>query len=439
MAGVQEQLDAALAAVAQAEAAQQLAVEEAQAAQAALAAAQENQAPAAGPVTYAGNPAMAVQGLIDYTSKQGTYLYEKATKALPSEMDCKPNKSYLFIEQLTDRSKASDWSELITVTTPAGEINILDRHGSATMEQLKEDAHNRYIGKSSRMEQCSIQMAECLMNSLTAAAQMTIRLKKDEYTVGGVAIGILMFKVIMKTTTLDSEITSRHIRTKIQDLHIFAKQVGGDVKQIKEYFNLLVVELASRGQVCEDARDHVLKAFKACEDRSFKEWVGRTQDAIDVGKEDLSAKQLLDLGLFKYERLVMEGEWQAPSPEEAQIVALRAEIEELQAMGATMNEDKNAHGKATNSQGKSSSMAGPDKPPWMVKPPAEGEPKSKIVNKKEYFWCPNHLAYGRHTPAECRGKGYKVPKEANKTDDKDKAKARTIAEALAAIIDDEEE
>ena len=38
----------------------------------------------------------------------------------------------------------------------------------------------------------------------------------------------------------------------------------------------------------------------------------------------------------------------------------------------------------------------------MKKPPKNGEPKIKTVNGKQWTWCIHHMAWGMHTPEECK-------------------------------------
>jgi len=82
----------------------------------------------------------------------------------------------------------------------------------------------------------------------------------------------------------------------------------------------------------------------------------------------------------------------------------------------------------------------------MKIPPKEGEPHKKVVNGKEYHWCPKHEAWGRHLPADCEGKGYVPPKKRKVTfspsTKRDNAQAETkklkVANALLSLIGESE-
>ena len=70
-----------------------------------------------------------------------------------------------------------------------------------------------------------------------------------------------------------------------------------------------------------------------------------------------------------------------------------------------------------------------------------------MVDAKKWHWCKTHEAWGRHTPAECKGKGFRPTKPADddkfKPPDADKELSPTLrmASALAnmALIEDPED
>ncbi len=39
---------------------------------------------------------------------------------------------------------------------------------------------------------------------------------------------------------------------------------------------------------------------------------------------------------------------------------------------------------------------------WMKTPPKDGDPKEKTHKGKAYHWCEHHMAWGMHSPKDCR-------------------------------------
>ena len=45
---------------------------------------------------------------------------------------------------------------------------------------------------------------------------------------------------------------------------------------------------------------------------------------------------------------------------------------------------------------------------WKKVPPSEGDPKTKLVKGKEFNWCDEHMAWGRHKPVDCHIKQQRI-------------------------------
>jgi hypothetical protein len=88
----------------------------------------------------------------------------------------------------------------------------------------------------------------------------------------------------------------------------------------------------------------------------------------------------------------MKGQWEAPSPEQEQIIALSAAVSSLKAKsGRAQGKDKKTSPEKKTPDAKSK---GPRKNEgsyaWKDVPPKAGDPKSKGVKGKTYYWCTNH-------------------------------------------------
>ncbi len=76
-------------------------------------------------------------------------------------------------------------------------------------------------------------------------------------------------------------------------------------------------------------------------------------------------------------------EWNAPSPEQEQIIALTAKFEKLEK--ATKDKNKKTGKPAAKPTGKAKG----DKPAladWQLVPPGPGEPLTKEINGKTFHW-----------------------------------------------------
>jgi hypothetical protein len=141
--------------------------------------------------------------------------------------------------------------------------------------------------------------------------------------------------------------------------------------------------------------------------------------------------------------LQRSGKYNVPSKEEEKIIAfstevdrMKAESSALQAKIASQKEDRTGRG---GGRGGGRGCQGEDHGgrggrgrantgawAWKDVPPADGAPKTKVVESKTtYHWCPKHVAWCIHTPADCR------------MEDAEVAPANAQALAAQAIIDDQ--
>jgi hypothetical protein len=66
-----------------------------------------------------------------------------------------------------------------------------------------------------RTTQDDDQLFTCLMESITKAARNTVNLKKDEFTIGGEHSGILLLKIIIAKSQVDTRATINLLMGKL--------------------------------------------------------------------------------------------------------------------------------------------------------------------------------------------------------------------------------
>ncbi len=80
-------------------------------------------------------------------------------------------------------------------------------------------------------------MSMCLANSLSLTAKVQLLTYKNEYIFDGVEYAPLLYKVIMRLTTINSVATTQTLRDNLQNLSVFAATVSGDIDKINTEFN----------------------------------------------------------------------------------------------------------------------------------------------------------------------------------------------------------
>ena len=79
-------------------------------------------------------------------------------------------------------------------------------------------------------------------------------------------------------------------------------------------------------------------------------------------------------------------------------MALKTQTEEIIALKTTVAQLEAQVNKRTNT-----GTGDKDKWAWKTIAPKANQALSKQVNNKTYHWCPNHVKWCIHTPAECKG------------------------------------
>jgi hypothetical protein len=95
-------------------------------------------------------------------------------------------------------------------------------------------------------------MYMCLNKSLTASAKASLLTYRSEYTFDGIEYGLLMYKVIMRLATIDSVATTQTLRDNLQNLHVFAVMIKGDIDKVSAEFDTNYSQLLAQGATLDD-------------------------------------------------------------------------------------------------------------------------------------------------------------------------------------------
>lgn len=365
-------------------------------------------------VTFALTPGQLNPGtFLDYSSKQGHQMFTSATTALPVLFTGNPNDINTFSEKVMDRAQVAGWGtgagNILDVPNIAGTktYNIIHQYGCLTMEDVRAHA-STYMANDVRTAQNQVQMYHAIMNSLTSEAHLKIITETDKYTVNGTPIGTALFKCLMQKTIIDTKSTTNHLRQELTTLDAYIATVNSDIPKFNNHVKIARSALVARGERTDDLMIQLFRAYAAVTDRTFVQYIQSHKDRYD-DNETYSEDGIMTLALNKYENLRREGRWNAPTPEQSQIVALTATMAKIKDDNLKLSDKL-----TKSSTGRQQAQAKENKPKaakknsktatqkyipeaWMKVPP-----KSKTHKEKEYHWCPKHKAWGRHKPTQCR-------------------------------------
>jgi hypothetical protein len=287
-------------------------------------------------------------------------------------------------------------------------------------------------------------MLSCIKESLSDAGRLKILSKSDKWKINGNESGVLLFKIIMQKAVVDTRATSSFFRENLTRLDAYITTIDSNIELFNQYVNINRAGLQARGETTDDLVINLFKAYLNVADQNFVEYMKKKKDDYDEGTTVLEPETLMTHALNKYHILVQEKKWKTMSPQDEQLVALKAQYEELRdanlrlarSISAKKSPKTGRNGKKSSRKGQKQQQKQPE--PWKKEPPKEGEPHTKIVNNKTYNWCPKHLAWTFHTEADCRLKiqadNAQSLKAKNKTGKKGSKKQKWM-KTLAAICD----
>ena len=376
-------------------------------------------------IRFAHTPATATDDIIDYSTKEGKSIWKAATEPLSSELfDCTPDGLRYFLKRLQQRSWECGWeNSILSIPTdpldPLGEtVEFIANYGTISMEQLRANAR-QYVTTQTRVAQDSTQLYTCLMNSLSTVGWSKVTLQEEEYTINSMKVGILLLKVIIRVSAIDTNATVMSIRSQLGNIDTYIATVNYDITKTNERVNTLLEALSTRGETTHDMLSNLFRAYRTVKDKQFLRYIEQKESDYEEGILELTPTKLMLLAENKFKTLKEKSQWQAPSEEEEKIVALEAEVKALRNQTKPKRDNKGGNkGYNDYNKGKPKSNVkskGGDKEfGWKSKAPKEGEPRTKTVGDTKWHFCEKHKRWTLHTTEECKGHGLKKGEHGDK-------------------------
>jgi hypothetical protein len=145
-------------------------------------------------VAFALSPAMAVPGIIDFTSRMGKDVFRFSTEKLEEEpCDCHPDRMIQFLQTPSVRAPECGWDNEVNgilqiPEDPADALsdtnNLIASCGMLALESVRafEASH---IALQVRHAQDTRMLCKCLVNSVSKEGKSKITIWKDQHHVDG--------------------------------------------------------------------------------------------------------------------------------------------------------------------------------------------------------------------------------------------------------------
>ena len=252
------------------------------------------------------------------------------------------------------------------------------------------------------------------MNSLTQAGKDKVRLWSNQFILNGRESGIRLLKIIIRESHLDTNATMNSIRTQLSNLDEYITTIGCDIIKFNEHVKRLLEQLKARRGETHDLLANLIKAYISIKDAHFVDYVNEKLSRYEEG-ETMEADQLMTLTANKYKNMMIQNQWEAPSPHDAMIKALQTKVEKLQRdlkRAPKPMQQKNWQPQ-TKKEGQN---VKPQRPKWLVnnKKLQTGQlTQTRMWNGNKWYWCSKETGgkcegrWVQHTPTSCEGKAFK--------------------------------
>jgi hypothetical protein len=151
---------------------------------------------------------------------------------------------------LNRRAAEYGWAVILDIPDDLANItgtttNLIDSYGTITLAHVRGHVAT-YLATQSRAAQDSMQLYECLMGSLSKEGRERVTLNRTEYMVNDLPSGVLLTKIIIRESNIDTNATISHIRTELSSLDSHLPSVGQNIEKM----NIHVKQLTKQLKTC---------------------------------------------------------------------------------------------------------------------------------------------------------------------------------------------
>jgi len=223
--------------------------------------------------------------------------------------------------------------------------------------------------------------------------------KQSDYTIRDTQCGVLYLKVLLKEGAIGTRAAASNIRKKMASLDKYMVTMAKfNIELFNLYVDQLQSELSNRGESSSDLLDNLFTAYRTVKDKPFNQHIENLKNRYEFG-EDISPTELMSQAKLKYQARQLDEDWDAPSEEQEEIVALCAKVQSLEE-AKRPSKQKPTKKKKTRTETKSIRKTHRGKWAWRNNDPGPGEPLTKTFEGDEWKFCKHH-GWSKHFTKEC--------------------------------------
>ncbi len=334
--------------------------------------------------------AVNVQAPWDCSTNEGMKLFFQSTTAMKSIYDGTETSLKMFLKAISAKAKTFGWDQtILRVNDDSGTArDLLQHYGALTIDNVRAGA-TTYIATDTRDAQSSAQLATCLSGSIGESTLLKLLLRANEYTVNGVEDGPCMLRTLISVASVETRATIGSVRTALKNLPSLMHEVDSDITEFNTRVGHCIDKLNANDHTCEDLLTHLFEGHQTATDETFVKHIRAKEDDWEDGTiVTLEAPALMRLAEEKFKTMKLKKLWNGTTKEEANIVAMKAEAQEMTELVALRAEIA----ALKSGSGKKSDRKKRDVGEWAWKnvAPTGSQPKEKTFKGKVYIHCTFH-------------------------------------------------
>ena len=387
-----------------------------------------------GHLFFALTPGLIQDDVLDYRDPNERKVYKDAIVPIDPVFDLDPTHLKNFLEKMSQKVRNFNWFNICKIRVGNATKDLIRDYGQITINDINVTARD-WLGQPTRDAQNSQMMYDCLAASLTTTAFNKVSTIAHQYTfVINDQVhkdGPSFLKSIIMKTQIDTRVTTSLVRANLSSLDAYLPTINYDIEAFNEYVTDQRDLLIARAEDTTDLMVNLFKGYMVAQDAEFVKFIKDEKNKYEIQGVDMDPEQLMKLAEIKYKALKQSKQWNAPTPEQQEIVALKAQLADykkgalqlsrhLQKQRGGAGNPKNRHQRqGPGKTGEPNKGAGNGNQPWWKVPPKPGESCKKEYKEKIYYWCARHKKWVRHPTNKCR-----LPKDSGQSE-KDKNKDKS--------------
>ena len=339
--------------------------------------------------------------------------------SLPTKFKQASPNLRVLTNELDTHASTYGWTPILTVPGAAGNpaLMVHSQYNAITADRVKTHV-NTYIDLDERNQQNDYQLYVCLNATIDEATKKMMSGLKKDYTCGAAEnkqSGVLFLKVLFAKSAPQAKAMATHARTKIMNLHVYmTEKAKDDIGALHDHVKACIAQLESVNQTSSDIETALFKAYAACKDDKFRRYTERMQEEYNEDVADvMNFEVIMERTDNVYTTRIADETWLKPSEDQAEIHALRGQVEALtNANRRAPNPPRtpntpppaNTGGGGGRATGKRKAKFDRLQPEWRKVKPKQGESHHKKVNGVDWFFCIHHGYWVQHKSDDCRDK-----------------------------------